>query len=249
MKGFLVGVLSAVLICSTAAFVQSVPPTLPPKLVELNNRISWHDIDDGTGNLVRTLRFNGINVQITNGLGTTASFNSAGNLIVGYNEYRTGTGAINNRTGSHAVILGYENNHTNHSNAVFGLTCNANNSFACVLGGRDNQALGLYSVVSGGELNQALGESSSISGGKNGQATGYWSSISGGGNSIIPNIASGPFSSISGGQQGVASGNTSHICGGTQNVATFTNSTIGGGFGRFDINSEDWIAGSLREDN
>jgi opacity protein-like surface antigen len=92
MKGFLVGVLSAILICSTAAFVQSVPPTLPPKLVELNNRISWHDIDDGTGNLVRTLRFNGINIQITNGLGTTASFNSAGNLIVGYNEIGNPTG-------------------------------------------------------------------------------------------------------------------------------------------------------------
>ena len=53
-----------------------------------------------------TLRISGLNVQIVNGEGATASTNALGNLILGYNEPSQETAR---RTGSHNLVLGSGN--------------------------------------------------------------------------------------------------------------------------------------------
>src|SRR5215471_322684 len=58
------------------------------------------------------ITISGANLHIVNGLGATDTVNGLGNLIVGYNEHRTpqicppGIPCINERTGSHNVIVG-----------------------------------------------------------------------------------------------------------------------------------------------
>ena len=56
---------------------------LPPEQQEILSYLSLVDLDDGTGSLVRTLRITGVNIQIVNGMGKTATTNGSGNLIVG----------------------------------------------------------------------------------------------------------------------------------------------------------------------
>jgi len=51
--------------------------------------------------------FDGVNVHVRNGLGSTSSKNGAGNLIVGYNEVR-GSGDV--RDGSHNIVVGQQLN-------------------------------------------------------------------------------------------------------------------------------------------
>ena len=59
-------------------------------------------LDDGFGNMIETVRFTGVNVQIVNGLDDTETINGAGNLIVGYNEPPNDA----DRTGSHNLVGG-----------------------------------------------------------------------------------------------------------------------------------------------
>jgi hypothetical protein len=55
-----------------------------------------------------TIQFSGVNVQVVNGEGKTASVNGDGNLVVGYDE----NAGKNDQTGSHNVILGGEQTFT-----------------------------------------------------------------------------------------------------------------------------------------
>mgnify|MGYP001125547619 CR=1 FL=1 len=58
-----------------------------------------------------TLVVSGANLQVVNGTGTTdGEPNGLGNVIVGYNEERTDDD--NDRTGSHVLVLGAENNYS-----------------------------------------------------------------------------------------------------------------------------------------
>jgi hypothetical protein len=80
------------------------------------------------------------NLQVVNGMGSTGSENGAGNLIVGYNEERTGNENVpglapNERTGSHNLILGRRQNYTSHGAIVAGSVNASNAPFASVLGG------------------------------------------------------------------------------------------------------------------
>ena len=46
------------------------------------------------------------NLHVVSGVGNTNSTpNGLGNVIIGYNELRTGSGAVNKRTGSHNLIV------------------------------------------------------------------------------------------------------------------------------------------------
>ena len=80
----------------------------------------------------------GANLHIVNGLGTTATTNFTGNLILGYNEAR---GGINDsRYGSHNLVLGARNNYSSWGGIVAG----------SVNGGYQNQAFGGESSILGG---------------------------------------------------------------------------------------------------
>ncbi|MCP4131879.1 MAG: hypothetical protein GY754_12940 [bacterium] len=121
-----------------------------------------------TGN---TIVFSGVNVRIVNGSGTTQSTNGLGNLIVGYND---------EKTGSHNIVTGDGNNFTSYGGIIGGAYNTASAKYSSILGGFENTASGEYSCISGGNWGTASGMNSSINGGGRNSATGMYSAVSGG---------------------------------------------------------------------
>jgi hypothetical protein len=168
-----------------------------------------------------TIIVSGCNVQVVNGLGSTSSANGLGNVIIGYNEPR---GSGKERSGSHMLVVGSENNYTRFGGIVVGRSNEAMGDWASIGGGYRNTASGDYSSVSGGHGNTASGQYSSVSGGEGGTAEGRISSVSGGRNST----ASGEYSSVSGGDFNTASGPMSSVSGGESNEASAYVSSVSG---------------------
>ncbi|HME02298.1 MAG TPA: hypothetical protein VKG38_04630, partial [Solirubrobacteraceae bacterium] len=123
-----------------------------------------------------TVQFSGVNVQVVNGEGKTATKNGAGNLILGYDEDL----AAHPQTGSHDLILGTEQEFTTYGGIDAGNANAITAPFASVSGGFHNTASGEAASVSGGRQNISSGVFASISGGNNNTASGRWASISGG---------------------------------------------------------------------
>lgn len=167
-----------------------------------------------------TIQFSGVNVQVVNGEGKTATTNGEGNLVIGYDE------SDRAQTGSHNLIVGPYQQYTSFGGIVAGAFNAIEAEDASVLGGYNNDADGQRSVVSGGESNVAFGFASSVSGGRFSSAGGKWSSISGG----EENQASGENSSIQGGSHNYAIGDYSAVDGGDDNSAEANQSTIDGGY-------------------
>ena len=191
-------------------------------------------------------RFDGINVQITNGLGATSAVNGLGNLIVGYDTARTvgpsvcsqggaTTEAVclnagfvwaqSHKSGSHNIVGGGANSYSSYGGLLVGQNNVINQEFASVSGGGINTSSGRWSSVSGGTNNTASRDHSSVSGGTKNTASGNESSISGG----KFNTASGSGSSVSGGTDNTASGWYSNVSGGSQNATLGYWSSISGG--------------------
>ena len=166
----------------------------------------------------------GANLHIVNGTGNTATTNGVGNLIVGYNEERNFPGAVNDRTGSHMLVVGKENNYSSYGGILVGLQNTTSGIFSFVTGGNFNQANGVLSSVTGGLLNTASANFSSVSGG-------------------ISNEASGFYSSVSGGRENEATADASSVSGGRENSASGESSSISGGFQRMAVSIYDWVAG------
>ena len=192
-------------------------------VTELEQRISaLEDLLDGVDRVDGTIAFHGVNIQVTNGSGSTATTNGLGNVIVGYNTDRVGDDL---RSGSHNLVVGDENEWTSHgglivgqhnsSTAVHGVVIGgfrntATGGYAAVLGGFFNEASGNYSSVSGGTYNHASGSGSSVSGGHRGAAQEYVASVSGG----IRNTSAAVGASVAGGVSNTAAGYLSAILGG-----------------------------------
>lgn len=168
-----------------------------------------------------TIEFEGVNVQIVNGAGKTATINGEGNLVIGYDE----NVLKREQTGSHDLILGEEQKFTSYGGILAGLDNSITGVFASVTGGAGNTASGEQASVSGGATNTASFEAASVSGGAANTAEGIYSSVSGGGN----NKASEGFSSISGGNENKAAGKASSISGGSNNLTLGFVSSISGG--------------------
>jgi hypothetical protein len=147
------------------------------------------------------ITISGANLHVVNGMGSTESTNSLGNVIIGYNEPRTPEDPLNYRddarTGSHMLVVGAKQNYV---------------SFASIVVGRLNTTGGRYSSVSGGYASFALGDYSSVSGGSGNGSYGVWSSVSGG----RDNWAYALYASISGGYENSADGDYSSVTGGKQ---------------------------------
>jgi len=146
--------------------------------------------------------FSGANVHVNNGMGSTATINGLGNLVVGYDENRVdqtilfcSDGAITNqadceaagevwasvhKSGSHNVVIGPEHNYSRSGGLIAGGFNNVLADSASVTGGFFNTAAGVESSVSGGEFNLASGARSSVSGGLGNTASGFRGSVSGG---------------------------------------------------------------------
>jgi hypothetical protein len=196
--------------------------------------------------------------------------NGLGNLIVGYNERLF----AHVRTGSHNVVVGPFHSFSRFGGVVVGRLNTISGDFSSVSGGTGNTASGLDSSVSGGSSNTASSFGDSVSGGNSNTASGANSSVSGGGN----NTASGANSSVSGGPNNTASGVAASVSGGSDNTASGERSAVSGGFGntasslaasvsgggsntasgsgasvsggssRTAPGENDWVAGSLFED-
>ncbi len=168
---------------------------------------------------------NKANLHIRSGSGKTdGTANGLGNLIIGYNEPRPSP-SINNRTGSHNLIIGSGNNYRSYGGLVAGYSNEISGPYASVSGGDHNTASGTKSSISGGWANTASGQYSSVSGGAFNTASNYSSSVSGG----AENTASGKYSSASGGYYNTASGSLSWVSGGDSNTASFDHASVSGG--------------------
>jgi len=142
--------------------------------------------------------FSGVNVQVVNGTGTTdGETNGLGNLIVGYNELR---GGGDDRTGSHNIVGGIENNYSSYGGFIVGWHNNISGAYSTISAGYNNTAGGTLCSISGGIDNVASLYVSSVSGGQANRASGFYSSVSGGYN----NEASGDHSSVSAGNGNTA---------------------------------------------
>jgi hypothetical protein len=97
--------------------------------------------------------FNGVNVHVRNGQGSTTRTNGRGNLIVGYSAGGTGR----QRTGSHNLIIGDEHAYAGTAGIVAGTHNDILASNASVLGGSNNTAQQPGAVVLGGNGNDAIG--------------------------------------------------------------------------------------------
>ena len=121
----------------------------------------------------------GANLHIVNGTGDTDGLvNGLGNVIVGYNESRADP-STDDRTGSHMVVVGAENNYSSFGGIVVGERNSTSGTYSSVTGGYKNVASGPFSSVSGGENNTASGNYSSVSGGFNRIATGIYDWVAG----------------------------------------------------------------------
>lgn len=178
-----------------------------PDLTDLLAGVS-RIIDPNTG--YDTIQFSGMNVQVVNGTETTNNEpDGTGNLIIGYNELRE---AGDDRTGSHMLVIGKENNYSSYGGMVVG---------------HGNAASGLYSSVSGGAFNTASGDNTSVSGGQYNTASEESAAVSGG----YYNTASGPWSSVSGGHINTASSAWSSVSGGISKTADSEDCTVAGNVG------------------
>lgn len=109
--------------------------------------------------IIYTVRFEGVNVQIVNGTGTTDGETSGtGNLIIGYNESRENLGEpvdcpdgwyCDKRGGSHMLVIGEKNNYTSdsHGGMVVGIQNETSAPFASVSGGDSNTASSCFSEL------------------------------------------------------------------------------------------------------
>lgn len=250
---------------------ESQARTLSPEEEEILSHMSLVELDDGKGKKTKTIRISSVNVQIVNGLGATngnpaqpddtgasTATNGLGNLIVGYQEPR-GAGDDNDRTGSHNIIVGAQNNYTKFGGLVAGQGNRCTGPFSSVSGGRFNTASAIGSSVSGGRGNTAShfdasvsggsdntasGELSSVSGGNSNRASQIYSSISGGKN----NFSISSSSSVSGGINNTASAPFSSVSGGRNNNANGDSSSVSGGFNRSVDGDNDWQGGGLKQD-
>lgn len=185
-----------------------------------------------------TIVFDGVNVQIVDGTGSTAgkAVNGLGNLIVGYDEDQG-----DRKTGSHNIVVGAHHTYSSYGGLVAGYNNSLSGPYAAVTGGRGNQAIGNYSSVSGGRNNQASGESSTVSGGggtdsaEGNIAFADYSAVLGGrenvaGDQYLSDHSVGQQSVVSGGEQNLAYGQSSSISGGRNNTTRGSAASVSGGY-------------------
>lgn len=220
--------------------------------VHINNGWASTDTVNGRGNLII-----GYNETRTSGT-SVCSDGDHDNLTDCVNN--GGVWQPSHKSGSHNIVLGPNHNYSRYGGLVAGYQNTINGISAVVSGGEGNMASAPSSSVSGGVLNTALGFASSVSGGANNTASGPNSSVSGGYTNNASgslssisggsnNTAGGQYSSVSGGIANTASGFVSSISGGNTNIAGGARSSVSGGNSRTASNTDDWVAGSLLQDN
>ena len=145
-------------------------------------------------NRKKTLRFEGVNVQIVNGRGGTISKNGAGNLIVGYDET--------------VAVSGYDTE--DFEQIPVWSVCSEPGYFMDPVGCASTGGTTSSSHKSGSH-NVVVGAANNYSQ-YGGLVAGYKNSITGPGASLIGgagNVSNGYYTSVAGGQQNMAAGKAS----------------------------------------
>ncbi len=180
--------------------------------------------------------FEGCNVHVRNGLGTTGSTNKYGNLIIGYNKNE-----VSLRTGSHNVIVGDLHEYTSTGGIVSG-TENAlrgpnstilssiqsvSNASSGTIISADRGITDAIGTIIGGKQNylSPTGGFGAVIGGRENHATGGNAVAVGG----VFNTASGGNSLACGGAENEAFGSGTTACGGSSNISNGLNAAVNGG--------------------
>jgi hypothetical protein len=211
---------------SQVASLQSDLATATAYIDDLQSYVSVDDTSDPTRPVVTIA---GANLQIVNGLGNTLTTNGVGNLIVGYDENMSflcfSLPDMEDRRDAGACSSGF----------WLPQTATKTGSHNLIIG--DRHSYTSYSAIVSGTASISNSAGGSVLGGAYNTASGAWSSISGG----VFNIAEGRRSSISGGSVNTVdyvnatdSGNAASISGGTSGTISGVN---------------DWLAGTLFEDD
>jgi hypothetical protein len=196
-----------------------------PAELEAFSKISAHInyVESGIGGKP-TVQFTGVNVQVVNGEGKTATENGEGNLVIGYDE------EPGQQSGSHNLALGERQEFTSDGSILGGEGNKALDSGTTVLG-MDNLAEGVDDSVLGGSGNSSAGLLDSITGGERNNTSGVANSVSGG----IENNARGEEGyageSISGGEKNKTACRAASVSGGIEDSALGDDSWAGGGQG------------------
>lgn len=189
------------------------------------------------------ITISGANLHIVNGMGSTETTNSLGNLVIGYNELR-GPGYSDIRTGSHMLVIGKWNNFSSFGGTTVGIYNETSGRYASIIGGYRHIASGDWSTITGGRENLASRDYAAVSGGILNEASGFASWVGGG----ARNSAIKDYTTASGGQFNVAGGTFASVSGGESNTAIGEYSSISGGLERTTTGIYDWIAGLLFQD-
>ena len=241
--------------------------------VHVNNGEGGTATVDGTGNLIV-----GYDERLSANVSFCSIIDGGGNAYTLQADCENNSGVWGTapqKIGSHNLVIGIGHNYTQHGGLIAGFRNTvassdssisggidnvSNGSYGSVSGGASNTASGVASSVSGGISNTASGSSSSVSGGNSNTASGSSSSVSGG----ITNAASSSSSSVSGGSSNTASGAASSVIGGLSNTASSSyssvsggnsntasggSSSVSGGANRDATGTNDWVAGTLFENN
>lgn len=216
---------------------------LETRVAELEAKLASVSVETVNGQ--PTVRFTGVNLQLVNGQGSTESVNGVGNIMVGYDEGRSGNGFCsdgsyttqadcetagelwngNQKTGSHNVIVGAGAGYTRYGGIVSGMNNAVNAPGASAVGGFANIVSGSYGAIAGGYYDKASGIYSVVVGGQTNSATGHGAVVAGG----YTNTASGAESTVTGGYKNTASGSYSSVSGGSTRTASGTNNWAAGG--------------------
>jgi hypothetical protein len=192
-------------------------------LDDLETRVSQADelmafVDiDSRGDVV----FQGTNVLLNNGHGTTASANGKGNLILGYNAYDG-----EDRSGSHNLVIGDHNSFSGTSGLVVGELHQLGGHGSAILSGTMGLMRADASVIVGGHTSDVTGDFAAAVGGAHNTITGAYGTTLGGYN----NTAAGDYSAAGPGRGNSATGPYTAAMGGALNSAEGDSSAVFGGY-------------------
>ena len=242
---------------------------LTPEQQAVLDTMSLIDLDDGSGVLLPTIRFTGVNLQVVNGSGSTTRATAVGNLFVGYtagdrgshnlvggrdNRFRSYGGLVTGQVGNqidasapYSTAIGGRSHVLSGPRTVNvgGLTNLTTFDFACAVGGSQNEARGPYSYVGGGRANIARGSRAVVNGGRNNLAAGTGSVCRGG----QQNNAHGQSAAVGGGFVNDTAAFWASVEGGSLNFAGATRCSIAGGLDRCTFQPLSWVAGTLIENH
>jgi hypothetical protein len=168
--------------------------------------------------------FDGCNVHIQNGTGSTASTNALGNLIIGYNKNQ-----VSQRTGSHNVVVGDLHEYTSYGGVVTGTENTISSPNSTIMSSVDSSTTGTGgAAIVGADRGMTQGNAVLLGGSQNFASANAHFAVAVGGNQ---NQALSGNAVVMAGTMNVASGGNAIACGGSENTASGTGAIACGGTG------------------